>query len=203
MDVERPRLGRAGGVGAGTLGQEAVEERLRRLSSACAVPAAAAVVTVGALGWAAERDGGAALLVQPPAGSFLIALGALLMVLLSSGVRRRILERAVDAAAGEEPGGGAREMPDPGAADPAVARGGAPGEAGERALLGAYSRATGVSFGMLGVAVVAGALVGLAGGAPFYGLVICMASLLAMVVRWPRRGSFDVALEREPPAPEN
>jgi hypothetical protein len=194
MNDMRPRPVGAGGDGDEGLGQEAVEERLRRLSSACAVPAAAAAVTVGALAWTAERDGGAGMLVQPPAGSFLLALGALLMVLLSSGVHRRILRRAVDAAAGEETVGEAQGLAGPGVAELAAARGGV---AGERGLLAAYTWATGVSFGMLGVAVVAGALVGLGGGAPFYGLVICLASLLAMVVRWPRRGHFDVALERD------
>jgi hypothetical protein len=61
----------------------------------------------------------------------------------------------------------------------------------EAKRLHAYTWATGVSFGALAVAAALGTVVALAGRAPFYGLVICLASLLAMVARWPRRGSFE------------
>jgi hypothetical protein len=68
--------------------------------------------------------------------------------------------------------------------------------------LRAYSWATGILFAMLGVAAGLGVSVAFAGQAPFYGLVICLASLVGMAARWPRRSAFEVALEaeRRPPA---
>jgi len=78
----------------------------------------------------------------------------------------------------------------------------APPEAGAwaAARLHAYSWATGVSFAMLAAAAALGAAVAAAGRAPFYGLVICIASLLAMAARWPRRSGFDLALRSDRPA---
>jgi hypothetical protein len=65
------------------------------------------------------------------------------------------------------------------------------------ARLRAYSWATGVSFGMLAVAVALGAGVASTGKAPLYGLVICIAALFSMTARWPRRSGFDLALRSD------
>jgi hypothetical protein len=174
---------------AGTAARDeaAVERRLRRLGSRCAVPAAAALVAAGTIGWMAGRGGAPDWMASPPADSFLIALAGLLLVLLSSGVYGRILRR--DAAPELEPDDGAAEE----RRRPPLAW------AEER--LSAYSRATGIAFAMLTVAAGVGALVAIAGKAPLYGLVICLASLLSMAARWPRRSGFDLALEAEAPPP--
>jgi hypothetical protein len=166
--------------------EAAVARRLRRLGSRCAVPAAAVMVAAGTIGWTAGRGGGADWMASPPAGSFLIALGGLLLVLLSSGVYGRILRRP--AALEPEPDGGAGGVRPP-----------PPVWAEER--LRAYARATAITFALLAVAAGVGAMVAIAGRAPTYGLVICLASLLSMAARWPRRSGFDLALEAEAPPP--
>jgi hypothetical protein len=196
-----------------------IERRLRTLGSACAVVAAAVLVTAGTIGWAAGRAGADALMTSPPADSFLIAVGAMLLVLLASAVHRRILRQpATDLdgdPAGEpdgDPGGeldvdrGGEPDGDPGG-EPDGDRGGEPvGEpnapvhrrpprpsrAPAAVRLRAYSWATGVSFGMLAAAAALGAVVALGGKALFYGLVICLAALIAMAARWPRRSGFDL-----------
>jgi hypothetical protein len=159
-------------------GDREVERRLRALASACAAPAAAALVASGMVGWMAARGGSGAAVdlgnlrnpgnspdwqASPPFDSFLIALGAMLLVLLASAVHGRILRRQ--------------------------GSGRAPAE-----RLRAYSWATGVAFAMLAAAVALGAALALGGRAPFYGLVICLASLAVMAARWPRRATFDLVL---------
>jgi hypothetical protein len=154
----------------GEPGEATVERRLRRLSTACAVPAAAAVAASGAIVWTASARSAEGWLGSPPGSSFLAALGALLLVLLSSSARTRILRRAREEGV-DEPGG-------------------------VEGWLRVYSRATAVSFTMLGAAVALGGMAALRGRAPFYGLVICLASVLCMAVRWPRRADLEVAMER-------
>jgi hypothetical protein len=207
--------------------EAAIERRLRRLGSVCAVLAAAVLVSVGAIGWLAGRGGGTDWLASPPFASFLIAFGAMLLVLLSSAVHGRILrlpdlrQEEAAAAEGQEKAEGRVEDVDRGAAErhsgeedpPALTaesrlRGGWQDERRSRLAwsagrLRAYTWATALGFAMLGVAAALGAMVAIAGQAPFYGLVICLASLLSMAARWPRRGAFEVALEAEhrPPPP--
>lgn len=188
-------------------GGDAVARRLRGLETAGAVLAAAILVAAGAIVWAAGRESGDGWLGSPPIDSFLIAFGALLLVLLSSAAHGRILRRGADEVEADEDSAvmaaaGSLDMADGGAAVMAADRsGGASRGSGETAAtarppgeakrLHAYTWATGVSFGALAVAAALGTVVALAGRAPFYGLVICLASLLAMVARWPRRGSFE------------
>ncbi len=153
----------------------------------------------------------------------MIAFGAMVLVLLSSAVHGRILRLPMPR---EEPAGAAAggETVERLAGETAQAAGGetveAAGEEGgsgtgddwdaERrrrrawsaGRLRAYSWAIGIGFAMLGVAAALGATVAIAGRAPFYGLVVCLASLLGMAARWPRRSAFEVALEAERgPAP--
>jgi hypothetical protein len=190
----------------------AVERRLRRLGTAGAVLAAAVLVAAGTIGWMAGRGGGTDWLASPPAGSFLIAFGAMLLVLLSSAVHGKILRLPAppDAEDGDRLAP-ADEEDAPGAPAGDGGRGGRGGDwrqepqrrrAWWAERLRAYSWATGALFAMLGVAAGLGVSVAIAGQAPFYGLVICLASLLGMAARWPRRGAFEVALEAEhrPPA---
>jgi hypothetical protein len=189
---EPPPSAAGGGHGKGGHDQDGeaglVERRLRTLGSVCAVLAAAVLVTAGTIGWAAGHAGAAELMASPPTGSFLIAFGALLLVLLASAVRGRILrpraaaeqEAATDAPAGWQP-----------PRQPAAAA----------TRLRAYSWATGVNFGMLAAAAALGALAAASGRALLYGLVICLTALIAMAARWPRRGSFDLALTDSPDSP--
>jgi hypothetical protein len=128
-------------------------------------------------------------MTSPPANSFLIALGAMLLVLLASAVHGRILRRQ-DAAEPEDDPGAAAGWQVPLPPLPAVT-----------VRLRAYSWATGVSFGMLAAAAALGAVVAKSGKALLYGLVICLAALIAMVGRWPRRSSFDLALPGSPDSP--
>jgi hypothetical protein len=180
-----------------------IERRLRTLGSACAVVAAAVLVTAGTIGWAAGRAGADALMTSPPADSFLIAVGAMLLVLLASAVHRRILRQPASDLDGDpagelddDPGGepdgdrGGEPVGEPNA--PAHRRPPRPSRAPAAVRLRAYSWATGVSFGMLAAAAALGAVVALGGKALFYGLVICLAALIAMVARWPRRSGFDL-----------
>jgi hypothetical protein len=181
----------AAGSGGNHLAGEAdlIERRLRTLGSICAVLAAAVLAAAGTIGWAAGRADTRDLMTSPPGDSFLIALGAMLLVLLASAVHRRILRPRLMAATEDDPG--APEAP----ADSAPSR---PPAA---ARLRAYSWATGVTFGMLAAAAALGALAASAGKALLYGLVICLATLIAMAGWWPRRSGVDLALSggSEPP----
>ena len=53
-------------------------------------------------------------------------------------------------------------------------------------LLSAYQRATLVSFAVLEIAALMGLLVALLSGSSFYGMVLCVASFLSMLLRWPK-----------------
>jgi len=52
-------------------------------------------------------------------------------------------------------------------------------------LMSAYQRATLVSFAVLELAALMGLLVALLSGSSFYGVVVCVASFLSMLLRWP------------------
>jgi hypothetical protein len=54
------------------------------------------------------------------------------------------------------------------------------------AFAAAYRRATLVSFAVLEVAALLGLLVALLSGSSFYGVVLCVASFLSMLIRWPK-----------------
>jgi hypothetical protein len=110
-----------------------------------------------------------------------MAFGAMLLILLSSAVRARVLRRAQEALADE--------ADEEAVGDTAGVRG---RPAARR--LSAYSWAVGAGFGMLSAAVALGVWVAVAAGALFYGLVICLACLMAMAAAWPRRRAFAAAL---------
>ncbi|HVR10293.1 MAG TPA: hypothetical protein VMW75_19755 [Thermoanaerobaculia bacterium] len=209
-----PEDGAAGGAGAARRDRhgdgghprsgddDRIERRLRTLGSVCAVLAAAVLVTAGTIGWAAGRAAEGSLMASPPADSFLIAIGAMLLVLLASAVHRRILRPPLpaqtDGAPGDEPSGELSDEPsgelsdEPGD-EPNDEASGDPRGDPEASRLRAYSWATGVSFGMLAAAAALGAVIAQSGKALFYGLVICLAALIAMMARWPRRSGFDLA----------
>jgi hypothetical protein len=195
--------------------EDEVDARLRRLGAICAPLAAAVVVAVGAIVWVAERDEVSGWVTSPPANSFLVALGAMLLILLSSAAHTRLLRRDVDLDADEAAGDAdelageadeaAREAADDVAGEaageavavppPAVARTARAARSAE--LLQAFWRATLVSFAMQALAAALGVAVALGGNAPFYGLVICLAALLGMVARWPRRRRFEMLLAED------
>lgn len=58
-------------------------------------------------------------------------------------------------------------------------------------LVSAYQRATLVSFAVLELAALMGLLVALLSGSAFYGVVLCIASFLSMLLRWPRAHELD------------
>lgn len=58
-------------------------------------------------------------------------------------------------------------------------------------LLSAYQRATLVSFAVLETAALMGLLVALLSGSSFYGMVLCVASFLSMLLRWPKPRELD------------
>ena len=58
-------------------------------------------------------------------------------------------------------------------------------------LLSAYHRATLVSFAVLELASLMGLLVALLSGSSFYGVVLCVASFLSMLLRWPKANEVD------------
>src|SRR5258708_734066 len=131
-------------------------------------------------------------MTSPPADSFLIAVGAMLLALLASAVHRRILRQPAsdldDDPAGE-PDGDRGGEPDGEPNAPAHRR---PPRAAAAVRARAHYLATAGSLGMLAAAAARGAVVALGGRALFYGLVICLAALIGMVARWPRRSGFDL-----------
>lgn len=58
-------------------------------------------------------------------------------------------------------------------------------------LISAYQRATLVSFAVLEAAAVLGLLVALLSGSSFYGVVLCLAAFLSMLLRWPKAQELD------------
>jgi hypothetical protein len=58
-------------------------------------------------------------------------------------------------------------------------------------LISAYQRATLVSFAVLEGAAVMGLLVALLSGSSFYGVVLCLAALVSMLLRWPKPTELD------------
>ena len=58
-------------------------------------------------------------------------------------------------------------------------------------LMSAYQRATLLSFAILEMAALMGLLVALLSGSSFYGVVLCVASFLSMLLRWPKARELD------------
>ena len=138
---------------------------MARLRTLCKV-LAAFVLAYGVAGWFLVegfqlRPFGKVPVALPISMTFLAAV----LILLASRLRTAILRSGMPSN---------RMMPiDPGS------------------LLSAYQRATLVSFAVLELAALMGLLVALLSGSSFYGLVLCVASFLSMLLRWPRAYELD------------
>jgi hypothetical protein len=149
---------------------------LRPLHVICGAMAAS-VVLLGILSWAAPY-----LRVPPVEGlppglppglPLSLTMAAIVLIVLASRLRTGLLRRAAAPWA----------------------------QAGPRAALEAYRRATVVSFALLEGAGVLGLVLALLTGSARNGLVLCAASLVAMLVRWPRAGELARLAGRRPGAP--
>ena len=120
------------------------------------------VVLFGILSWTLTREAGGGL---PPMVPLSLSLLAAVMILLSSRFRSSMLKRAFPRSAELRPN------PD--------------------TVLAAYGKATLISFAILEVAALLGLLVSMTSGSAYYGLVLCVATLFAMVTRWPRAAEVD------------
>lgn len=138
---------------------------MARLRTLCKV-LAAFVLAYGVAGWFLVegfqlRPFGKVPVALPISMTFLAAV----LILLASRLRTAILRSGMPSN---------RMMPiDPGS------------------LLSAYQRATLVSFAVLELAALMGLLVALLSGSSFYGLVLCVASFLSMLLRWPKAYELD------------
>jgi hypothetical protein len=199
--------------------EELIDRRLRELGSLCGALLGGAGLCAVLVLVLTVRGGGELAAVTPGTLPFVLALAAMLVILLSSAARAAILRRALEQEEEEE-----KEEEEEGAGRPeALERqgSGAPLEGHHSGAplerhhsgaplerhrsgaplerrLSAYVRATQVSFAMLAAAAAAGLAAALAGGVPFYGLVVCATSTLVMTVRWPRRVAVEHLLEGLP-----
>lgn len=126
-------------------------------------------VLFGVLSWILVGQPGDAPLL-PKAARISLALLAAILILLSSRFRSTTLRRAFPRSAELEP------KPE--------------------AVLAAYQKATRTSFGILAVAALLGLVVALGSGLAVYGIVLCAASALAMLTRWPRATEVDRLVRR-------
>jgi hypothetical protein len=200
--------------------EELIDRRLRELGSLCGALLGGAGLCAVLVLVLTVRAGGELAAVTPGTLPFVLALAAMLVILLSSAARAAILRRALEQEEEEEKeeeeegagrpealerqGSGAPpERHHSGAPLEGLHHSGAPLErhrsgAPLERRLSAYVRATQVSFAMLAAAAAAGLAAALAGGVPFYGLVVCATSTLVMTVRWPRRVAVEHLLEGLP-----
>jgi hypothetical protein len=162
-----------------------IESRLRDLAALCGALLGGTLLSTALVVRLAVSAGGDLASETPGTLAFVLGSTALLTVLLSSAVRAAILRRAREREEYEVEEEIERATPQDAAA-------------AARARLGAYVRATRASFSLLAVAAALGLLAALAGHSPFYGLVACTVSALAMAVRWPRRAILDDLLAAPP-----
>lgn len=139
--------------------------RLRRLRTACAV-LAGFVLAYGVVGWFLIegfqlRPFGKVPEALPLSMTFLAAV----LILLASRLRTAILRSGLPSN---------RMLP-----------------IDMSNLMSAYQRATLVSFAILELAALMGLLVALLSGSSFYGVVLCVASFLSMLLRWPKAYEVD------------
>ena len=140
-------------------------DRLRRLRTACIV-LAATVLLYAIVGWFLIegfqlRPFGKVPEALPLSMTFFAAV----LILLASRLRSGILRGGL----------------------PSIR--GIPTDLGN--LVSAYQRATLVSFAILEFAALIGLLVALLSGSSFYGVVLCVASFLSMLLRWPNAREVD------------
>jgi hypothetical protein len=144
--------------------------RLRPVRRLCAA-LAGAVVVLALLSWLLTRaTGGRPVPGLPPAVPLALSLLAAVLILLSSRVRSSLLRPAFPRSA--------ELLPSP------------------DAVLAAYARAARAGFAILAVAALLGLAVSLLSGAASYGIVLCAASGIGMLTRWPRAAEVDRLLQR-------
>ena len=143
-------------------------QRLRPLTRLCAVLLGVPVL-LGVLSWVLVGQPGDSPLL-PKAFRISLALFAAILILVSSRFRAVTLRRAIPRSA---------EL-----------------EVKPETLLAAYQRATLIGFLILGVAALIGLIVALGSGLAVYGIVLCVASALAMLSRWPRATEVDHLVRR-------
>jgi hypothetical protein len=120
------------------------------------------VVLFAILSWTLTRQAGAGL---PPMVPLALSLLAAVLILLSSRFRSSVLRRAFPRSV---------ELP-----------------AKPDAVLAAYAKATLISFAILEAAALLGLVVSMTSGSAFYGILLCVAILFAMLTRWPRADEVD------------
>lgn len=133
--------------------------RLRNLRRVCGVLAVGIVACLVATAFLLANTPRPATLYLPDALLLSITIFLMILILLSSRLRSSILRRAIPT--------NPVLKPDP------------------ETVLAAYKRATLVSFLLLETAALLGIGVALLSWTLFYGLILCIAILLAMFTRWP------------------
>jgi len=136
---------------------------LRSVTRVCSA-LIAAVALYAAAAWTLAGSGAAASGL-PASVPLSLSLLAAILILLSSRLRSTVLRRAFPRSAAL-------------AVDPGL-------------VLGAYQRATLLSFAMLEAAALLGLLVAFTSGSAIYGSVLCAASAFGMATRWPRASEVD------------
>lgn len=126
-------------------------------------------ILFGALSWVLVGEPGDAPML-PRAARISLAVLAAILILLSSRFRSTTLRRAFPRSA---------EL-----------------EASPDTVLAAYQRATRISFLILAAASFLGLVVALGAGLAIYGLILCAASAIAMLTRWPRATEVDRLVRR-------
>ena len=142
--------------------------RLRPLARFCAELLGVPVL-FGVLSWVLVGSPGDAPML-PKSARISLALLAAILILLSSRFRTTTLRRAFPRSA---------EL-----------------EVKPEAVLAAYQKATRTSFVILAAASLLGLVVALGSGLAVYGIVLCVASALAMLSRWPRATEVDHLVRR-------
>jgi hypothetical protein len=132
---------------------------------------------MGILSWVMVEQMGVRAPVQNLPGLPLsLTVAATILLLLGSRLRSGLLRRV------PPPG------PDSGAAGPEPA--------GPEPVLAAYQRATLVSFALFESAAILGLILALITGQIRYGLILSLAAVLSMLVRWPRQAELERLLRR-------
>ena len=141
---------------------------LRQLQTVCTAMAASVPLfaLAGSLALGAQSEPPPGL----PTGLLMSLTGVgIVLILLASRIRSGLLRRAAFASATAVPGSP---------------------EADAGQLLDAYARANLVSFALLEGTAIVGLVLELMTGSVRYGLVLYAASLVSMLVRWPRQGEL-------------
>ncbi|HEY3570993.1 MAG TPA: hypothetical protein VGP73_23885 [Thermoanaerobaculia bacterium] len=139
--------------------------RLRPVTRICAA-LAGSVALFAVLSWFLTRQANGRPVPGLPASVPLgLAFLAAVLILLSSRLRSSILRRAFPRSAALQPN------PD--------------------AVLSAYGQAALASFAILEVAALLGLGISLTSGSAYFGIVLCIASALGMLTRWPRAAEVD------------